>query len=192
MLGRLDRRDRPSRSMARSSDGAELARRLLDPRLQAAKGLPGRRRAPAVSRRPDARRAPPRSSLGAGAVKIHRGSDAIGSWAFRLLVSTEAPIEEQWHEALTGLRACAEELCARGILLPTEATVERWREFRAPDITTTTRDLSATLLAELEALIDPAPKRGVLELNGDTRFDALDGPRCVPGACELGVTVDFF
>jgi hypothetical protein len=38
MLGRLDRRDRPSRSMARSSDGAELARRLLDPRLQAAKG----------------------------------------------------------------------------------------------------------------------------------------------------------
>jgi hypothetical protein len=125
-------------------------------------------------------------------VKIHRGSDAIGSWAFRLHVSTEAPIEEQWREALTGLRACAEELCARGILLPTEATVERWREFRPPDITTTTRDLSATLLAELEALIGPAPERGVLELNGDTRFDSLDGPRFVPGACELGVTVDSF
>jgi hypothetical protein len=125
-------------------------------------------------------------------VKIHRGSDAIGSWAFQLLVSTEAPIEEQWHDALTGLRSCAEELCARGILLPTEATVERWREFRPPDITTTTRDLSATLLAELEALIGPAPERGVLELNGDTRFDSLDGPRFVPGACELGVTVDSF
>ncbi len=125
-------------------------------------------------------------------MNLHHGSDAVGSWAFRLTTLTEVPDEENWKAALEGISAVANVICELGILAPSEAVVELWREASGRDITKASVGSPATLSAQLEPLLGRPRRWGLVELTGQTRIDAPSGARAFDDVCELSVTVGPF
>ena len=125
-------------------------------------------------------------------MNVHHGSDAVGSWAFRLHTTTEPPDEESWKTALQALSAVAKVLNELEILVPGSATMEHWREAGERDSTKVSFDSHTELFAHLESPLGRPRGWGLVELTGQTRIDAPDGARAFDAACVLGLTVGSF